>query len=268
MEQKQKVKVVCPGCGTTLMVKNATGVAERTITCPKCQTPINVNFAVAKLSAPTPIPPVAPEQHKQKSGSGKAWLIGVLTGLVVVLAGVLVWFMLNKNSSNSTGQFTNVETDASISEAVYVNTSTELDLPDRPNPSRLVNDFSGVLGNTQSMEDTLEQFAKSTSSQIAVVTVNDLQGKEPLYYAMKLGNKWGVGDAKSNNGVIILIKPKKQKSAGKVAISVGTGLERTLTDELCSSIIQNELIPRFKENDYKEAVWNALHIIMSLIAKE
>ena len=85
---------------------------------------------------------------------------------------------------------------------------------------------------------------------------------------MQLGNKWRVGDAKNNNGVIILIKPKNQNSAGKVAISVGTGLEGTLTDELCSSIIQNELIPRFKENDYMGAVWNALHVIMPLIAKE
>ena len=163
MEQYiQSVQVVCPNCKTKLLVKNTAGASVRTVSCPKCQTAINVNFAAVEPTAPTP--PMASEQLNQKSGSGKAWLIGTLSGLVVVLAGLLVWFMLNKNSSNSTDQFTNNETEASISEAVSVKTSTELNLPDRPNPPRLVNDYSGVLGNTQSMEDTLEQFAKLTSN--------------------------------------------------------------------------------------------------------
>ena len=118
----------------------------------------------------------------------------------------------------------------------------ELQLPERPNPPRLVNDLAGVLGDTRAMEDSLEQFAMKTSNQIAVITVNDLQGEDAWYYATQLGRKWGVGGAK--------------------------GLEGALTDAFCSTIIRNELIPKFKENDYNGAVWNALHVIMPVAAGE
>lgn len=144
----------------------------------------------------------------------------------------------------------------------------ELQLPERPNPPRLVNDLAGVLGDTRAMEDSLEQFAMKTINQIAVITVNDLQGEDAWYYATQLGRKWGVGGAKHNNGVIILIKPKNENGGGKVTIQVGKGLEGALTDAFCSTIIRNELIPKFKENDYSGAVWNALHVIMPVAAGE
>lgn len=99
------MQVVCPGCGATLLVKNRSGAAERTITCPKCQTPISVNFAAAEvlvppmpvlppepLEAPEPIQdPEPPENVEQPSrgGSGNRWLIGLLCGIIVVLAGVV-----------------------------------------------------------------------------------------------------------------------------------------------------------------------------------
>lgn len=103
MEQReQSVRVVCPNCGTTLSVKNMTGGAERNIICPKCQTPINVNFAAAEPPAPlappapAPVPPVASEQP-ERGGKSKAWLIGLLSALVLALAGVLVWLLVFKN---------------------------------------------------------------------------------------------------------------------------------------------------------------------------
>ncbi len=57
--------------------------------------------------------------------------------------------------------------------------TAQVKLPERPDPPRLVNDFAGVLGNTRELEDTLRAFSKSTSNQILVVTVKDLQGLEP-----------------------------------------------------------------------------------------
>ncbi|MBR5101504.1 MAG: TPM domain-containing protein [Muribaculaceae bacterium] len=144
----------------------------------------------------------------------------------------------------------------------------ELNLPERPNPPRLVNDLAGVLGDTQAMEDTLQKFAMNTSNQIAVITVDDLQGEDAWYYAVQLGRKWGVGKEKYNNGVIILIKPKNETGNGKVTIQVGKGLEGALTDGFCSKIINNELIPEFKKNNYAGAVWNALKVIMPVAAGE
>ena len=101
----QMIQVTCPQCGVTLLVKNRTGARERVVNCPKCQQPITANFAPAPLApaATTPVTPVAPTESAapapqlQGGGLGKGLLIGVLSGLVVVLAGLLVWFLLHKD---------------------------------------------------------------------------------------------------------------------------------------------------------------------------
>jgi len=68
-------------------------------------------------------------------------------------------------------------------------------IPERPSPQRLVNDFASVLDKDQvnQMESALVQFAKQTSTQIIVVTVPDLEGYDKADYAQRLGEKWGVG---------------------------------------------------------------------------
>lgn len=140
-------------------------------------------------------------------------------------------------------------------------------LPARPDPPRLVNDLAGVLGNTQALEDTLEAFSNSTSNQILVVTVTDLQDLEPWDYAVQLGRAWGVGGKKHNNGVVLLIKPKND-TPGRVTIQVGYGLEGALPDAFCSKIIEREMKPRFIEGDYLGGVWNAVRVIMPVAKGE
>ena len=83
-------------------------------------------------------------------------------------------------------------------------------VPARPNPPRLVNDFASIFTPEQidSPESLLTDFANSTSNQIVVVTLNDLGGDVPAQLAFKIGNSWGVGQKSFDNGVVILIKPK------------------------------------------------------------
>lgn len=66
-------------------------------------------------------------------------------------------------------------------------------IPDKPNPPKLVNDFAGILPDANIMEDSLEEFARKTSNQIVVVTINDLEGLDKADFAQQLGQKWGVG---------------------------------------------------------------------------
>jgi uncharacterized protein len=68
------------------------------------------------------------------------------------------------------------------------------DIPDKPNPPRLVNDFAGFLTNQEVdfLERKLVAFDDSTSTQIAIVIVKDLAGYDSAVYAQRLGDKWGI----------------------------------------------------------------------------
>ena len=143
-------------------------------------------------------------------------------------------------------------------------TSTAQQIPSRPSPPRLVNDFSNTLTASQeaNLERKLVAYNDTTSTQIAVVFVNDLQGTTAADFAYQLGEKWGVG-TKDNNGVVILVKPKTN-TKGEVYISVGYGLEPYVPDAIAKRIIENEMIPAFKNNDYYSGVNDAIDIIIGL----
>nr|MBP7029348.1 TPM domain-containing protein [Bacteroidales bacterium] len=80
----------------------------------------------------------------------------------------------------------------------------------RPDPPRLVNDLAGVLssGEVKALEDKLVAFNDSTSNQIAILIVNDLQGYDRSEFAFRVANDWGIGQGDLNNGVLVLVKPK------------------------------------------------------------
>ncbi|HEY0114049.1 MAG TPA: TPM domain-containing protein [Allosphingosinicella sp.] len=92
----------------------------------------------------------------------------------------------------------------------------------------------------------LEGVEKASSRQLVVATVPDLQGYDIADYGYQLGRAWGIGQKGANNGVILLVAPSERK----VRIEVGYGLEPIMTDALSHQIIQNDIVPRFKANDY------------------
>ena len=137
-------------------------------------------------------------------------------------------------------------------------------IPNRPSPPRLVNDFTNTLTASQrnNLEYKLRAYNDTTSTQIAVVFINDLQGTTAADFAYQIGEKWGVG-TKENNGIVILVKPKN-KTKGEVFISIGYGLEQYIPDALAKRIIENQMIPAFKYNDYYTGVNNAIDSIIKL----
>ncbi len=126
------------------------------------------------------------------------------------------------------------------------------EIPDKPSPARLVNDFAGLLTSAQKqvLEDSLVAFSKSTSTQICIVTVKSLDGYDVADYAQQLGEKWGVGVKGKNNGAILLVKPKTAQEQGRAFIATGYGLEGALPDVICYRIVNYVMIPYFKNNDY------------------
>ncbi|MBQ9820934.1 MAG: TPM domain-containing protein [Muribaculaceae bacterium] len=141
-------------------------------------------------------------------------------------------------------------------------------VPPRPNPPRLVNDFAGILGDCQWLEDSLERIAVETSNQICVVTMDDFGGYDKAMMAYSIGQEWGVGTQRNRNGVVILIKPKTADSKGEAFIATGYGLEGAITDATSTRIVNQEMIPYFKDNDYLGGVWAGAKVVRDLATGE
>ena len=124
----------------------------------------------------------------------------------------------------------------------------EKELPTKPNPPRLVVDYTGTLAQDQ--QDALERkvvsFDDSTSVQIAIVIVETTGDRDIADYAVALGRAWGIGNKEFNNGILLLVA----KNDRKLWIATGYGLEGALPDITAKSIIDNEIKPNFKENDF------------------
>ncbi|MFN3989119.1 MAG: TPM domain-containing protein [Erythrobacter sp.] len=92
----------------------------------------------------------------------------------------------------------------------------------------------------------LEQLEATTQRQLVVATISDLGDYDIADYGYQLGRKWGIGDKERNDGALLLVAPNERR----VRIEVGYGLEGYLTDALSTLIIQNTIIPRFREGDF------------------
>lgn len=144
------------------------------------------------------------------------------------------------------------------------------EFPERPVPPRLVNDFAGMLGAQEinALETKLVAFNDSSSTQIAIVTVKDLQGYDVADYAQRLAEKWGIGQKGLDNGIIIVVKPKTYDSQGKVAIENGYGLEGIIPDITCGEIVDYEIIPAFRNENYYGGLDKATNTLMALARGE
>ena len=129
----------------------------------------------------------------------------------------------------------------------------------RPNPPRLVTDAAGVLSDTekQELEWKLVALDDSSSNQIAVVIIKTLNDRPIEDYATKLLREWGIGNKKTNNGVLLLIAIDEKK----IRIETGYGLEGAIPDITADAIIRNELAPAFREKNYYKGIDQATDAI-------
>ena len=142
-------------------------------------------------------------------------------------------------------------------------------VPEKPYPPRLVNDLAGMLTQAEndSLEEELVKYDFRTSTQICVVTLNDLGGMDIMSLAYIIGESWGVGN-EANNGVVLLIKNKTRDSRGEVAIATGYGTEGILTDAVCRRLIEDDILPHFREGRSYEGIHQACQHIEGLLDGE
>lgn len=129
----------------------------------------------------------------------------------------------------------------------------------KPNPPRLVNDAAGVLSPEQRdiLEQKLVALDDSSSNQIAVVLVKTLSDYPIEDYAVKLFRDWGIGNKKTNNGVLLIAAIDDHK----VRIEVGYGLEGAIPDIVSASIIRNDIAPNFRDGNYYRGIDQATNSI-------
>ena len=156
---------------------------------------------------------------------------------------------------------------------VLINTNAfAVELPPKPSPERLYNNFSAQPILTQAESEALEaklvNFARATSNQIVVVVTDDLLGMDAESYATQIGKEWGVGQANRNNGIVVLIKPTGGKNQRKVFIAVGKGLEGIIPDITANHIVQNEILPAFRNQEFYKGIDAGVGVLMSLAKKE
>jgi uncharacterized protein len=143
-------------------------------------------------------------------------------------------------------------------------------LPSRPVPPRLVNDFESLLSAQEqiALESKLAQYDRSHSTQIVVVITRDLAGLEIADYATRLGEAWGVGQAGSENGVVVAVVPGDEHGRRLVYIAVGYGLEGVIPDITAKRIVENEILPRFRDGNYYQGINDGTNVIMQLASGE
>jgi uncharacterized protein len=132
-------------------------------------------------------------------------------------------------------------------------------------PAGYVDDFAHVLDQktVAQMEGICLQVDQKAHAQIAVVTINSLDGTDVESYAVNLFKAWGIGDKSTNRGVLILYAIKDHRSR----IEVGYGLEPILPDGKVGSF-QREAIPLMRSGDYGAALLLVTNRVAGVIAQD
>ena len=114
---------------------------------------------------------------------------------------------------------------------------------------KYINDYANIIDDNveAALNNDLYDFYASTTNQVVVETVNNIDGDYIEHYAIKLAEKIKAGGAQYDNGVILLIS----KDDKLIRIEVGYGLEATLTDSKSRNITDNILRPEVKNKTYK-----------------
>jgi len=130
-----------------------------------------------------------------------------------------------------------------------------------PYLSGRVNDHAGLLSPSasQAVEAKLKDFEARTGHQVAVLTLDSLEGEPLEDFSLKVSRTWALGRKGQNDGVLFLIS----KSDRKLRIEVGHGLEGSLPDALAGRIIQNEVVPRFRAGDFEGGVTAGVDAIVA-----
>ncbi|MFB7160396.1 TPM domain-containing protein [Lysinibacillus sp. NPDC056232] len=139
-----------------------------------------------------------------------------------------------------------------------------------PMKNTYIHDFANVLSASvkEELNHYSEQLDKGTGAEIMVVTVDNISGQEPKMYATKMIRSWGIGDAKKNNGVLILATFGQGEGNNDVVIAVGQGLEGALPDGKLGRILDSAFYPNASAGDIDKAFKATYAEVFQNVAQE
>jgi uncharacterized protein len=144
--------------------------------------------------------------------------------------------------------------------------SAQFDIPEKPELQTSVYDYIQLLNSVEkaSLEQKLINYADSTSTQIVLAIIASTEGEDINYLGANWGHKWGIGQEKEDNGILILLA----RDDRKIGINTGFGVEGALTDALSKRIIENIIIPEFRTGDYYAGLDKGADAIFSALKGE
>ncbi|MFN7983055.1 MAG: TPM domain-containing protein [Vicinamibacterales bacterium] len=128
-----------------------------------------------------------------------------------------------------------------------------------------VNDFASVLSasDRDALEARLGELERATSAEVAVVTIPNLNMRSIEEYANELFNRWGIGKAGKDNGVLVLVAVQEHT----MRIEVGYGLEGVLPDGLAGAVIRESFLPRFRKGDYPAGILEGTARVIDIVRR-
>jgi uncharacterized protein len=138
--------------------------------------------------------------------------------------------------------------------------------PDIPDPVGYVNDFTGSVevSYEQGMTAIITELRGKTGVEISVVTVGSTAPMNAQMYALRLFEQWGIGQAREDNGVVILAAMDDRQWF----IKPGYGLEGVITDAMASRIGRTKLVPAFQQGEYGRGLFETCASVAKLIADD
>ena len=133
---------------------------------------------------------------------------------------------------------------------IYAN--AQFTIPKVPSFQTSVYDYADILNpqEEKALENKLIRYSDSTTTQIVVISIEDLKGEDIGILTPKWAHEWGIGQEKEDNGILILVA----KNDRKIWISPGYGVEDRLTAGINGELIRNVIIPEFKAGSYYQGL--------------
>lgn len=135
-----------------------------------------------------------------------------------------------------------------------------------PQLSQRVTDLTGTLtpDTIARLENTLAQFEAAKGSQIAVLMLPSTAPEDIAEYGIRVAEQWKVGRKGVDDGAILIVA----KDDRRVRIEVGYGLEGVIPDAVAKRIIEEDIVPRFKQGDFSGGVEAGVTRMMRLVEGE